>query len=45
MSNMFSGCISLSNLAIKDLNTQNVKEMDGMFYGCENIEKKFFNFK
>ena len=32
MNNMFRGCLSLDGL-----NTENVTEMCGMFYGCENL--------
>ena len=38
MSNIFKGCESLTSLPdISNLNTINVKDMNGMFLGCNSL--------
>ena len=36
MSRMFSGCSSLKELNLPNFNTDNVKDMSKMFYGCSD---------
>ena len=37
MSNMFSGCISLSSLNLSTFNTSSVTDMGWMFSGCSSL--------
>ena len=39
MSEMFSGCNSLTNLDLSNFNTQNVTNMSAMFSGCKSLKK------
>ena len=36
MSHMFYGCSSLKELNLSNFNTNNVTNMECMFYGCSN---------
>ena len=38
MTSMFSTCINLSDVNLKNFNTANVTRMTSMFYGCENLK-------
>ena len=41
MSCMFSGCLSLKELNLNNFNTNNLTNMNGMFYACsEELIKK-----
>ena len=37
---MFSRCESLTNLNLSNFNTQNVTNMERMFWGCESLKKE-----
>ena len=37
---MFSHCYSLTNLNLSNFNTQNIRDMDGIFYGCKSLKKE-----
>ena len=39
MRSMFYKCSSLTSLNLSNFNTNNVKDMSGMFYGCRNLTK------
>ena len=50
MSYMFRGCSSLKELNLSNFNTNNVTDMNCMFYGCLDelklkIKSQFKNFK
>ena len=48
MSEMFSGCISLTTINLSNLNTQNVTNVSYMFSGClslTNVDLSNFNSK
>ena len=34
---MFSGCVSLDNLNLSNINTQSISTMKGMFYNCKKL--------
>ena len=36
---MFSECSSLTNINLSNFNTNNVKNMSGMFWGCNKLNK------
>jgi len=40
MSDIFNRCNSLINLNLSSFNTQNVTDMNGMFYECNSLIKK-----
>ena len=37
---MFGYCLSLTNLNLSNFNTQNVTNMEGMFYDCNALSKE-----
>ena len=41
---MFYGCRSLTNIDLSNFNTQNVINMDFMFYECNSLINKTINF-
>ena len=42
---MFYWCKSLTNINLSNFNTQNVKKMNFMFFGCESLKKEFIKTK
>ena len=40
MRNMFYGCYSLISLDLSNFNTQNVTNMNLMFYFCDSLKKE-----
>ena len=34
---MFEGCTNLTNIDLSSFNTQNVTNMEGMFFNCSNL--------
>ena len=37
---MFYKCSSLTNIDLSNFNTQNVTNMEDMFYGCSSLKRK-----
>ena len=37
---MFAGCSSLTKINLSNFNTNNVTDMECMFYGCSYLKKK-----
>ena len=39
MNYMFYECSSLTNIDLSNFNTNNVTDMEGMFFGCKKLNK------
>ena len=42
---MFCGCSSLNNIDLSNFNTNNVKDMSGMFSDCSSLKKENIKIK
>ena len=38
MTRMFEDCLNINELKLLNFDTKNVKDMGGIFYGCNNLE-------